>query len=64
MNSTFTLNQLIAELQTVRDQGLGQKPVFIKYDDELEMYCLIIENHFLPVCHNSDLKFVICRSQS
>ncbi len=35
MKSTFTLNQLIAEL---------------------EMYCLIIENHFLPVCRNIDIK--------
>ena len=56
MKTTFTLNQLITELQIVRDQGLGQKPVFIKYDDELEVYCLVIENHFLSVCRNIDIK--------
>jgi len=56
MKTTFTLNQLIVELQCVRDQGLGYKNVTIKYDVELEMYGLIIENHFLPICRNSNVK--------
>lgn len=63
MTPTFTLNQLIVELQIVRDQGLGQKLITIKYDVELEMYGLVIENQFLPICRDSDLTIVICQQR-